>query len=253
MNGWIGDVIDTARSACLMLAPSLRSSGLLLLSWSPLLLCACSEIATLPVSAGTGSQPALPPPHRALLPTVHIAPAVGWPAGTVPLAVPGTRVTAFANGLDHPRWLYVLPNGDVLVAETNAPPKPDDGKGIKGWVMRRAMKKAGAGVPSANRITLLRDTDADGVADLRTVLLQELHSPFGMALVGDDLYVANSNAVLRFPYISGETQITAPGIQLLPLPAGRINHHWTKNLIASADNTKLYLISVEPQPHLLPT
>jgi glucose/arabinose dehydrogenase len=151
------------------------------------------------------------------------------------------RVAAFASGLDHPRWLYVLPNGDVLVAETNAPPKPDDGLGLKGWVMGLVMKRAGAAVPSANRITLLRDTDGDGVADFRSVLLEGLHSPFGMALVGNELFVANSDAVLRFRYAAGDTRITTPGVKVVDLPAGPINHHWTKNLIASPDGSKLYV------------
>ena len=159
----------------------------------------------------------------------------------MPQGAPGTRVAAFARDLDHPRWLYVLPNGDVLVAETNAPPKPEDGKGIKGWVMGQVMKTAGAGVQSANRITLLRDTDGDGEADQRSVLLEGLNSPFGMALVGGDLYVANTDAVLRFPYAAGDTRITAPGIRVVDLPAGPINHHWTKNLIASPDGKKLYV------------
>jgi glucose/arabinose dehydrogenase len=202
-------------------------------------LAACGEMATLPISSGFGPKPTLPPPHPTLMPTVNIAPARGWPSGVIPLAAPGTRVVAFASGLDHPRWLYVLPNGDVLVAETNAPAKPDDGKGIKGWVMGLVMKRAGAAVPSANRITLLRDTDGDGVADLRSVLLEKLNSPFGMALVGNTLYVANSDAVLGFPYSKGDTHITASGFRLLDLPAGPINHHWTRNLIASADGTKL--------------
>jgi glucose/arabinose dehydrogenase len=206
-----------------------------------LLLSSCGEMATLPVSAGTGPQPTLPEPNRTMLPTVNVAAAVGWPQGTVPTAAAGTKVNAFARDLDHPRWLYVLPNGDVLVAETNAPPKPEDGKGIKGWFMGRAMKKAGAAVPSANRITLLRDTNADGVADVRSVFLANLHSPFGMALVGDRIYVANSDAVVRFPYTPGDTRIVAPGTRLLALPAGPINHHWTKNLIASEDGSKLYV------------
>jgi glucose/arabinose dehydrogenase len=206
-----------------------------------LTLAACAEMAKLPVSAGSGPHPVLPEPQRTLLPTVNIAPAKGWPSGATPQAAAGTRVAAFASGLDHPRWLYVLPNGDVLVAETNAPPKPDDAKGIKGWLMGLVMKRAGAGVPSANRITLLRDTDGDGVADVRTVLLAGLNSPFGMALVGRDLFVANSDAVLRFPYTAGDTRISAPGVTLVALPAGPINHHWTKNLIATPDGSKLFV------------
>lgn len=150
-------------------------------------------------------------------------------------------MAAFASGLDHPRWLHVLPNGDVLVAETNAPPKPADAQGIKGWLMSLFMKAAGAGVPSANRLTLLRDTDGDGVVDLRSVLLDGLNSPFGMALVSNDLYVANSDAVVRFTYATGDTRITAPGIPVVTLPAGAINHHWTKNLIVSPDRAKLYV------------
>jgi glucose/arabinose dehydrogenase len=204
-------------------------------------LAACGEMATLPVSAGSGLQPTLPPPVQTALPTVNIAPAIGWPPGMTPIAAPGTRVAAFAGALDHPRWLYVLPNGDVLVAETNAPSKPDDAKGIKGWLMGLIMKRAGAGVASANRITLLRDSDGDGVADFRSVLLEGLNSPFGMALVGNDLYVADSDAVLRFPYVTGDTHITVPGRMVVALPAGPINHHWTKNLIASQDGSKLYV------------
>lgn len=206
-----------------------------------LALAACGEIAQLPVSAGTGPAPQLPAPRHTLIPTVNIAPAVGWPPGAMPVGPPGTLVTAFARGLDHPRWLHVLPNGDVLVAETNAPAKPDDAKGIKGWIMRLVMKRAGAGVPSANRITLLRDTNGDGVADKSFVLLQGLNSPFGMALVGDSLYVANSDAVWRYPYAAGDTTITAPGTKVVDLPAGPINHHWTKNLIASPDGSKLFV------------
>ena len=204
-------------------------------------LAACGEVARLPVSAGTGPQPALPAPRITLIPTVNIAPAIGWAQGAVPIAAAGTQVRAFASGLDHPRWLYVLPNGDVLVAETNAPPKPQDGQGIKGWIMRLVMKRAGAGVPSANRITLLRDTDGDGVADVRSVLLEGLNSPFGMALVGNDLFVANSDAVLRFPYATGDTHIQDRGRKVVDLPAGPINHHWTKSLIASPDGSRLYV------------
>jgi glucose/arabinose dehydrogenase len=158
-----------------------------------------------------------------------------------PSAAEGTSVNAFASGLDHPRWLYVLPNGDVLVAETNAPPRPDDAPGIKGWIMRLVMKQAGAGPPSADRITLLRDTDGDGVANLHSALLEGLHSPFGMVLVGNDLFVANTDSIVRFHYNTGDVRISTPGTEVIALPAGTINHHWTKNIVASADGTKLYV------------
>lgn len=204
-------------------------------------LISCAEFATRSDLEGTRSSPYLPPPHTTLIPTVNIAPAKGWPAGSMPQPAPGTRVSAFARELDHPRWLYVLPNGDVLVAETNAPPKPDGAGGIKAWVMGLVMARAGAAVPSANRITLLRDTDHDGVADFRSVLLDGLHSPFGMALLGNSLFVANTDAVLRFAYTTGDTRIVAKGTQVAALPAGAINHHWTKGLLASPDGAKLFV------------
>jgi glucose/arabinose dehydrogenase len=202
---------------------------------------ACGTAARLPVSAGTGPHPELPPPSTSLIPVVNVVTAKGWPAGGAPVAADGTVVTAFARGLEHPRWIYVLPNGDVLVAETNAPPRPENSKGLKGWFFDHYQKKAGGAVPSANRITLLRDTDGDGVADVRSVLLAGLNAPFGMALVGDVLYVANTDAVVRFPYRDGETQILAAGIKVIDLPAGPINHHWTKNVLAAKDGAKLYV------------
>ena len=198
-------------------------------------------MAQQPVESGFGPNPELPPPKQTLIPTVNIAPAKGWPAGTKPIAAKGTVVNAFAAGLDHPRWLYVLPDGDVLVAESNAPTKPEDTKGIKGWVMKRVKKKAGAGVVSANRITLLRDANGDGVAEIRSVFLEGLNSPFGMALIGNYFYVADTDAVIRFPYISGEMRINKPGVKVLDLPAGPINHHWTKNIIANPDGKLLYV------------
>ncbi len=204
-------------------------------------LAACGESSSLQVSDGTGPSPKLPEPNNTLIPTVNIAPAVGWPAGGKPTAAAGTQVAAFAEGLDHPRWLYVLPNGDVLVAETNAPPKPDDSSGIRGWVMKKIMGKAGAGVPSPNRITLLRDADHDGVAETRTVFLQNLNSPFGMTLVGNDLYVADTDRLLRFHYEPGATEIKTQPIKVTDLPGGTLNHHWTKNVIASKDGSKLYV------------
>ena len=202
-------------------------------------LSAC-ESATLPLAAGTGPMPQLPEPNKTLLPTVNIAPAIGWSDAATPTAAPGTTVAAYARGLDHPRWIYVLPDGDVLVAETNAPPKPDDGQGLRGFVMRLVMQRAGAGTPSANRIVLLRGLRPDGSAASKTVFVEGLNSPFGMALVGHDFYIADSDAVLRFDYVDGQTRLEGSGSKLVDLPAGPINHHWTKNLIASTDGSKLY-------------
>jgi glucose/arabinose dehydrogenase len=187
-----------------------------------------------------GPHPVIKPVDKHLIPTMQIAVARGWPAGAKPTAAAGIAVTPFATGLNHPRWLYVLPNGDVLVAETNTPPKPDDAKGIKGKVMGAVQKKAGAAAPTANRIVLLRDADGDGFAETKTVFIDALDSPFGMALVGDTLYVADTGEILKFPYKPGDTSIAAPGVKVTDLPAGTINHHWTKNIIASADGSKLY-------------
>src|SRR6185295_906087 len=200
----------------------------------------CGDTAQLSAEAGVGERPQIPEPRPSAIPTVHIAVAKGWTYGSTPQAGEGLSVGAFASDLEHPRWLYVLPNGDVLVAETNAPPKPEDGKGLKGWFMKNAQTKAGAAVPSPNRITLLRDADGDGVAETRTAFLSGLYSPFGMALVGDKLYVANSNAVVQFPYRAGTTKITSAATVVAELPAGPINHHWTKNIIASRDGKRLY-------------
>jgi glucose/arabinose dehydrogenase len=200
----------------------------------------CRANDTAVSAAGYGPTPALPAPKSQLIPTVEIAPAVGWPSGATPQAAAGFAVKALVSGLDHPRWIHVLANGDVLVAETNAPPRPEEGKGIKGKVMQSKMKKAGAAVQSANRITLLRDADSDGVAEVRTAFLSGLNSPFGMALVRDTLYVANTDGVVSFPYKPGETQIAGPGKKVAELPAGPLNHHWTKNIIASPDGSKLY-------------
>ena len=200
----------------------------------------CAGTAKESIEHSFGPTPVLPQPHSTPIPTVKVAPAVGWPAGTTPVAAAGLAVVPFAAKLDHPRWLYVLPNGDVLVAETNAPVRPDDGKGIRAWVQKRLMKKAGATVPSPNRIVLLRDADGDGKAETTSVFLQGLNSPFGMALVGHTLYVANTDAIVSFPYVDGATQITATGSKVVDLPAGSIDHHWTKNIIASADGSRLY-------------
>ncbi|MDP1955664.1 MAG: sorbosone dehydrogenase family protein [Polaromonas sp.] len=211
-------------------------SGLLLSAG----LTACGDTAKLPAGADMGATPTLPAPVKTLFPTVLIAEATGWPAGVMPTATAGLRVTALASGLDHPRWVYVLPNGDVLVAESNKPPKADSSFSLKGWITGLVMKRAGAGVPSANRITLLRDVDGDGVAETRTVFMQGLFSPFGMALVGKELFIANADALVKVPYEEGQTAISATPVKVVDLPAG-INHHWTKNVIASRDGSKLYV------------
>jgi len=204
------------------------------------LLAGCSGVANLPVERGMGADPVLPAPDRSLLPVVEVATATGWPQGRSPQPAAGLALTRFAGDLDHPRWLHVLPNGDVLVAESAAPPRPDEGKGIKAWFMQLFMKKAGSSVPSANRITLLRDTDGDGVADVREVFADRLNSPFGMALVGNDFYVANTDAIVRFGYTDGALKAAGPPQTITDLPAGTRNHHWTKSLIASRDGTRLY-------------
>jgi len=191
-------------------------------------------------STTLGPNPQLPKPNEQAIPIVQVAEAKGWPPGLKPQAPAGVTVTAFASGLTHPRWVYTLPNGDVLVAETNAPERPEDGKGIKGKVMRKMQAKAGAGVPSPNRITLLRDANGDGVAELKTEFLSGLNSPFGMALIGNDLYVANTDAILKFRYTPGATKITGAGTRLTDLPGGPLNHHWTKNIIASKNGEQLY-------------
>lgn len=164
---------------------------------------------------------------------------MGWPSGRRPTPAPGYQVNAFYSGLDHPRWLYVLPNGDVLVAETNAPPR--ELPGITGWLTRRMMNKAGAGVPSANRLSLLRDADGDGVAEERHEFISGLSSPFGMALLDDRLYIANTDALVSVAYEEGMTRAAEAPIVLTPLPANAPNYHWTKSLIASADGSTLYV------------
>jgi glucose/arabinose dehydrogenase len=217
----------------------MRARHFLITAVCALLLCAC-ESARLPVEAGMGQRPQLPPPRHTLIPTVVVATAKGWPSGQTPAAAHGLKVNAFAAGLDHPRWLYVLPNGDVLVAETNAPPRKEKG-GIRAWFMKMFFKRAGASVPSANRITLLRDGDGDGVAETQTAFLQGLSSPFGMALVGDQLYVANADAVVRYQYTDGATQLSGAPVKVTDLPGPPLNHHWTKNVIASGDGSRLYV------------
>lgn len=191
---------------------------------------------------GVGSAPELPAPQRSALPTVDIAPAQGWPDGRMPVAASGLEAIAFASGLDHPRWLLVLPNGDVLVAEANAPAGKAGMDGIRGEVMKKVMTKAGAGSPSADRITLLRDADGDGRAEVKQVFASGLASPFGMALVGETLYVANADALMATNYRQGEMQ-AGPFRKIADLPGGegQRNHHWTKSLLADREGRFLYV------------
>ena len=191
---------------------------------------------------GFGPNPNLPPPQTSLIPPIGVPDVVGWPAGAAPTPPPGFAVTRYAEGLDHVRWLLVLPNGDVLAAQGAAPPSEGNrmNRGIKGWFKKQLMKKVKSAVPSPNRITLLRDADGDGVAELKTTFAHSLTSPFGMTLAGGTLYVANADGVVSFPYQPGQTQVSGPGSKVFDLPGPPINHHWTKNVVASPDGSKLF-------------
>jgi glucose/arabinose dehydrogenase len=197
--------------------------------------------ATLPENAGYGPNPTLPDPQLKKLPTMKIAPTKPWGDDEKPRPAEGLQVNAFARDLAHPRNLLVLPNGDVLVAETDTPDKPDDYKGIMGKITQHEQKKAGSGHGSANRLILLRDADGDGMAETKTVFLSGLNSPYGMALIGNTLYVANTDALVKVPYQESETQAAAPAQKVADLPGGTINHHWTKSLVASRDGKHLYV------------
>ena len=220
-----------------MTAPLRRATAPLLLAFA---LSACSDTAQLAVSDGTGPDPVLPAPGGGVLPTVNIAPAVGWGDDGRPEAAPGLAVAAFARDLDHPRMIKVLPNGDVLVAESAAP-GTDEGGGLRAWITKRFFKAAGAAVPSPDRVLLLRDTDGDGAADLRTVLLDGLRSPFGIELLGGSLYVANTDALVRVPFAVGQTRVEAALDTVVALPYEPYNQHWTRNVIASPDGSRLYV------------
>jgi glucose/arabinose dehydrogenase len=191
--------------------------------------------AELDIGAVTGAAPKLETSIEHI-PTIGIATPIDW-GNAKPTPAAGLSVQPFAAGLDHPRWLYTLPNGDVLVAEANSPPRKVSG--IADVVMGWLLGSAGAGVPSSNRITLLRDANGDGVAEYRSLLLSGLNSPTGMALIGSRLYVANTNAVVAFPYEPGQTRITAKPEKIVSLPGG--GNHWARNLLASPDGRLLYV------------
>jgi glucose/arabinose dehydrogenase len=208
---------------------------LALICIATLALAGCNE-DSFDIKTQIGANPALPDPQQYLLPPMKIAKTTSW-GNEIPTVAPGLHVEALAKGLGHPRSIYVLPNGDVLVVATNGPPAPVNRPKdlVMGWVQSLAGSKA----KGANQITLLRNVK-DGKAEIRSVFLDNLNSPFGVALVGSDLYVANTDAIIRYPYHDGDTKISAPGVKLTDLPGGPIDHHWTKSLLASADGSKLY-------------
>jgi glucose/arabinose dehydrogenase len=197
------------------------------------------DTAELDIAEVTGPSPVISAPRKEAFPTINVADVKVWGAGEAPKPAKGLSVVRFAEKLDHPRSMLVLPNGDVLVAETNSPPR--DSPGVEGMVMRWLMAKAGAGVPSANRIALLRDADGDGKAESKTVLLDGLNSPYGMQLIGETLYVANTDAVMAYPYTPGQVKVSGKGRKIIDLPSQKPNNHWTRNLLANADGTKLYV------------
>jgi glucose/arabinose dehydrogenase len=205
-------------------------------------LSACMAAGSSDPLVGFGPNPPLAAPHKALIPTVGVPEVVHWPAGAAPRAPAGFVVTRFAENLDHPRWLLALPNGDILVAESAGPGSKVDktNTGIRAWFQKTLMKQVESAVPSPNRIILLRDRDGDGAAETRTTFAQGLKSPFGMTLVGDTLYVANTDGVVSFPYHEGQTEVVGVGTKVFDLPGPPINHHWTKNVIASPDGSKLF-------------
>ena len=210
----------------------------LLAASAALALGACAGGGSADPFAGFGPNPDLPAPAKSLIPTLGVPEVVGWAAGAAPTAPAGFTVTRFAEGLEHPRWLHVLPNGDVLVAESASESKPP--KGIKGFFQNIIMKRSGAQEASPDRIMLLRDQDGDGLAETKTLFAEKVRRPFGMALVGQTLYVATDSSVISFPYQPGQTTVTGPGQKVFDLPGGPRNHHWTKSLIASPDGARLY-------------
>jgi glucose/arabinose dehydrogenase len=220
----------------------LRRAGLLLGGLMACAVAGCSDDSSFDPSTQIGANPQLPEPQQYLFPPMHIASVVGWKQGEKPSVARGLKIDALATGLQHPRSLYVLPNGDVLVTESKAPgiePIKRPKSLIMHWV--ESMSTSGGDTGESNRITLLRDGDGDGVPETRTVFLEHLNSPFGVVLVGSDLYVANTDSIVRYPYNTGDTQITAAGTVLTPLPGGPIDHHWTKSLAASQDGSLLYV------------
>ncbi|EIM30603.1 PQQ-dependent sugar dehydrogenase [Microvirga lotononidis] len=224
-----------------MTASSRIAPGLVaLISLSMLALAGCQDDGTFDPQSQVGPDPVLPEPKQYLLPPMRLAKPVGWGANETPKVASGLKVQAMARDLANPRVVYPLPNGDVLVVESGGPgtdPNHRPKDLIMGWIMSYAHGDTQAG----NRITLLRDADGDGAPEMKTVFIDHLNSPYGVVLVGQDLYVANTDAIMRYRYTDGQTQITEPGTKLTDLPGGPINHHWTKALTASPDGSLLYV------------
>jgi glucose/arabinose dehydrogenase len=218
-----------------------RTAQLALMLAATFALAGCDDGSGDP-TATIGPKPNLPGPQQYLLPPMHIARVVGWKGNETPTVAQGLKIQALATGLEHPRSLYVLPNGDVLVVESKAPgtePVTRPKSIVMHWV--ESWATSGGDTGPSNRITLLRDTNGDGVPEEKSVFLDHLNSPFGVALVGNDFYVANTDAIVKYPYKPGDTKITSPGETLTDLPGGPIDHHWTKSLVANADGSLLYV------------
>lgn len=213
---------------------------LLLAVSSALLLSGCDEQASVDPSQQMGPDPVLPKAQDFLMPPMQVPKGVAWKQDEAPKVASGLQITKVAEGLMHPRQVYVLPNNDVLVVEANSP-GTEPVSMPKQLVMGMVQKSSGKGGKGGNRITLLRNTSGDGVTWEKHIFLENLHSPFGVQLVGDTLYVANADNIMRYRYQEGATRITDPGSELTDLPGGPLNHHWTKSLLASPDGSKLYV------------
>lgn len=219
----------------------MRRTALALICASTLSLAACDDRSFDPQTQ-VGPNPVLPEPQQYLFPPMHLASVVGWKPGEKPTVPPGFKIEAIATDLQHPRSLYVLPNGDVLVIESKSPgldPITRPKNIVMTWI--ESMVTSGGGGGPGNRITLLRDTNGGGKPETQSVFLENLYSPFGVSLVGSDLYVANTDAIVRYHYNTGDAKITEAGTQLTALPGGPIDHHWTKSLVASPDGSLLYV------------
>ncbi len=203
------------------------------------MLSACGDASRLTPAQQSGGNPPLPQPQNFLVPPMKVPTGVGWSQGQSPTVAAGLRIEKIASGLMHPRQLLVLPNGDVLVVESNGPgtePVTTPKQLLAGMIM----DKSGKGAKGGNRITLLRNAAGSSGEWEKHIFVEGLNSPFGIQLIGNTLYVANTDAIVKFPYVAGDTRITAPAVEFADLP-GTINHHWTKALLASPDGSKLYV------------